>query len=215
MAISVTEILGTDSLSGSRLVINDNFNVLASEINSMEVYFAPSAGTITNLNNVSTEALRVGLSTILLDINASTFDILTNVKMTGNLNLTGGGLVRNDTNPTTLNDTGQAMPATINVGTSTAVPPYSINRVGNSDAVNTLTLSLNTGSIGQEIFFIYSDSQTGLVRINGVASNLVLTGAGTNIDLNGLGQSVHLLCIDNGSGVGVWYVVGGTGYSIS
>tara|TARA_B100001758_G_C18300982_1_gene552348 strand:- start:342 stop:989 length:648 start_codon:yes stop_codon:yes gene_type:complete len=215
MAISVTEILGTDSLSGSRLVINDNFNVLASEINSMEVYFAPSAGTITNLNNVSTEALRVGLSTILLDINASTFDILTNVKMTGNLNLTGGGLVRNDTNPTTLSDAGQAMPATINVGTSTAVPPYSINRVGNSDAVNTLTLSLNTGSIGQEIFFIYAESQTGLVRINGVANNLVLTGASTNIDMNGLGQSVHLLCIDNGSGVGVWYIVGGTGYTVS
>ena len=93
MAISVTEILGTDSLSGSRLVINDNFNVLASEINSMEVYISPSAGTITNLNNLSSEALRVGLSTILLDINASTFDILTNVKMTGNLNMTGAGFV--------------------------------------------------------------------------------------------------------------------------
>jgi hypothetical protein len=214
MAISVTEILGTDSLSGSRLVINDNFNVLASEINSMEVYFAPSAGTITNLNNVSTEALRVGLSTILLDINASTFDILTNVKLTGNLNLTGGGIVRNDTNPTTLNDSGQAMPATINVGTSTAVPPYSINRIGNSDLTFTLTLALNNGSIGQEIFFIYADVTTGLVQITGVASNLVLTAAGTGINMNALGQSIHLLCIDNGSGVGVWYVVGGTGYTI-
>ena len=215
MAISVTEILGTDSLSGSRLVINDNFNVLASEINSMEVYFAPSAGTITNLNNVSTEALRVGLSTILLDINASTFDILTNVKMTGNLNMTGGGVFRNDTNPTTLNDTGQSMPATINVGTTSAIPPYSLNRVGNSDTTNTLTLSLHSGSIGQEIFFIYAESQTGKVRINGVSNNLVLTGAGTNLDLDALGQSVHLLCIDNGSGVGVWYVVGGTGYTVS
>lgn len=215
MAISVTEILGTDSLSGSRLVINDNFNVLASEINSMEVYFAPSAGTITNLNNVSTEALRVGLSTILLDINASTFDILTNVKMTGNLNMTGGGVFRNDTNPTTLNDSGQSMPATINVGTTSAIPPYSLNRVGNSDTTNTLTLSLHSGSIGQEIFFIYAESQTGKVRINGVSNNLVLTGAGTNLDLDALGQSVHLLCIDNGSGVGVWYVVGGTGYTVS
>ena len=214
MAISVTEILGTDSLSGSRLVINDNFNVLASEINSMEVYFAPSAGTITNLNNVSTEALRVGLSTILLDINASTFDILTNVKLTGNLNLTGGGIVRNDTNPTTLNDSGQSMPATINVGTSTAVPPYSINRIGNSDLAFTLTLALNNGSIGQEIFFIYADVTTGLVTINGVGGNLVLTAAGTDINMSALGQSVHLLCIDNGSGVGVWYVVGGTGYTI-
>ncbi len=217
MAISVTEILGTDSLSGSRLVINDNFNVLTSEINAMEVYFAPAAGTITNLANLSSEALRVGLSTILLDINASTFDILTNVKMTGDLNMTGGGVFRNDTNPVTLDDTGQAMPATINIGTTTAIPPYTINRVGNSDTTNTLTLSLFNGSIGQEIFFVYTTG-SGLVTINGVSGNLVLrnntTGvAVTNLNLNQIGESVHLLCIDNGSGVGVWYVVGGVGYT--
>jgi|TARA_B100001173_G_scaffold311169_1_gene327668 hypothetical protein len=215
MAISVTEILGTDSLSGSRLVINDNFNVLASEINSMEVYFAPSAGTITNLNNVSTEALRVGLSTVLLDINASTFDILTNVKMTGNLNLTGGGLFRNDTNPTTQNDTLAGPGMTLDIGATGAIPPYSIYRVGNSDTTNNLQIDIFNGSIGQELFLIYAESNTGTVRFNGVSNNLVLTGAGSNLDLTALGQSVHLLCIDNGSGVGVWYVVGGTGYTVS
>ena len=215
MAISVTEILGTDSLSGSRLVINDNFNVLASEINSMEVYFAPSAGTITNLNNVSTEALRVGLSTVLLDINASTFDILTNVKMTGNLNLTGGGLFRNDTNPTTQNDTLAGPGMTLDIGATGAIPPYSIYRVGNSDTTNNLQIDIFNGSIGQELFLIYAESNTGTVRFNGVSNNLVLTGAGSNLDLTALGQRVHLLCIDNGSGVGVWYVVGGTGYTVS
>jgi hypothetical protein len=215
MAISVTEILGTDSLSGSRLVINDNFNVLTSEINAMEVYFAPSAGTITNLNNLSTEALRVGLSTILLDINSSTFDILTNVKMTGNLNMTGGGIFRNDTNPTDLNATGQAMPATIQVGTSTAIPPFSINRVGNVDVVNTLTLALNNGSIGQEIFFVYT-AGSGDVDIIGVASNMTLPGTGiTTIRLNAVGESVHLLAIDNGSGVAEWVLVGGQGYVLA
>lgn len=217
MAISVTEILGTDSLSGSRLVINDNFNVLASEINAMEVYFAPSAGTITNLNNVSTEALRVGLSTILLDINASTFDILTNVKMTGNLNMTGGGVFRNDTNPTTLNDTAAGASMTINVGTSTAIPPYTINRVGNTDITTDLDIILNSGSIGQEIFFVYTEG-SGSVVIQGVtaSNNVVLPGSGTSrCTLNGAGESVHLLAIDNGSGVPVWYIVGGTGYVIS
>ena len=100
MAISVTEILGTDSLSGSRLVLNDNFNVLASEINAMEVYFSPSAGTITGLTSLTTEALRVGISTVLLDINSSTFDISANVTMNAsNLTLTGGGIFRNDTSP--------------------------------------------------------------------------------------------------------------------
>ena len=215
MAISVTEILGTDSLSGSRLVINDNFNVLTSEINAMEVYFAPSAGTITNLNNVSTEALRVGLSTILLDISASTFDILTNVKMTGNLTMTGSSVFRNDTNPTTLDDTTAGAGMTINIGTSTAIPPFSINRIGNSSGT-TLTLDLWDGSLGQEIFFVYTIG-SGLVTINGVGTNgMVLPGvAMTNLSLNGTGQSVHLLAIDNGAGAAVWHIVGGNGYTIS
>jgi|TARA_R110001583_G_scaffold46526_3_gene145879 hypothetical protein len=214
MAISVTEILGTDSLSGSRLVINDNFNVLASEINAMETYFAPTAGTITNLNNLSTEALRVGLSTILLDINASTFDILTNVKMTGNLNLSGGAIFRNDTNPTPLNDTTAGAGMAINVGNSTAIPPYSINRCGNTDITNTLALTLYSGSIGQEIFFICTEG-SGSVQIQGISSNLVTTGSNDYITLNAVGESVHLLAIDNGLSVPVWFIVGGQGYVLS
>jgi len=214
MAISVTEILGTDSLSGSRLVINDNFNVLASEINSMEVYFSPSAGTITNLNNLSSEALRVGLSTILLDINASTFDILTNVRMTGNLNMTGAGVFRNDTNPQTLNDTFAGPGMTISVGTSSAIPPYTMNRVGNSTA-SPIAITLYSGSIGQEIFFICTEG-SGDVNITGFNSNMVLPGGtGTTITLDAIGESVHLLAVDNGSGVAVWFIVGGTGYGIS
>jgi hypothetical protein len=212
MAISVTEILGTDSLSGSRLVINDNFNVLTSEINAMEVYFTPSAGTITSLNNVSTEALRVGISTVLLDINASTFDILANVRMTENITLQGS-MFRDDTSPTTLDDQGQSMPATIQVGTGNAIPPYTMYRVGNTDAA-ILTLQLNTGSIGQEIFFVYSTGTTN-VNIIGNNDNIVLSNSGTLIKLDGLGQSVHLLAIDNGSGIAVWYVVGGNGYTIA
>ncbi len=214
MAISVTEILGTDSLSGSRLVINDNFNVLASEINAMEVYFAPAAGTITNLQNVSTEALRVGLSTILLDINASTFDILTNVKMTGNLSMSGGGIFRNDTNPTPLNDTTAGATMTIEVGSSTAIPPYTINRCGNTDITSDLDILLNNGSIGQEIFFICTEG-SGNVVIQGVSGNMVTTGALDKITLNALGESVHLLAIDNGSGLPVWFIVGGDGYVLS
>lgn len=218
MAISVTEILGTDSLSGSRLVLNDNFNILTSEINAMEVYFNPTAGTLNNLQNVQTEALRVGLSTVLLDINASTFDVLTNVSMSGNLNLNGGGLFRNDVDPQTLNDgfaTGS--PGVITVGTSTAIPPYTVERVGNSTAVP-ITIQLNDGAIGQEIFFVYSEAQIGVVNIQGASTPLILPGtapSNTKIELDGLGETVHLLCVDDGTGNGVWFLVGGTGYTIS
>ncbi len=211
MAISVTEILGTDSLSGSRLVLNDNFNILTSEINAMEVYINPTAGTITNLNDLKTESLRVGLSTVLLDINASTFDILTNVEMSGNLSLNNGGLFRNDIDPQTLDDV-FATAGVITVGTSSAIPPYTVERVGNS-TITPVTIQLNDGSIGQEIFFVYSEAQTGVISIAGAVTPLVLPG-GTNIELNAQGQTVHLLCVDDGLGNGVWFLVGGTGYSI-
>ena len=211
MAISVTEILGTDSLSGSRLVLNDNFNILTSEINAMEVYINPTACTITNLNDLKTESLRVGLSTVLLDINASTFDILTNVEMSGNLSLNNGGLFRNDIDPQTLDDV-FATAGVITVGTSTAIPPYTVERVGNS-TVTPVTIQLNDGSIGQEIFFVYSEAQTGVISISGAVTPLVLPG-GTSIELNAQGQTAHLLCVNDGLGNGVWFLVGGTGYSI-
>lgn len=217
MAISVTEILGTDSISGSRLVINDNFNILAAEINSIENYINPSAGTITNLNDLRTEALRVGLSTVLLDINASTFDILTDVDINnGDLTITGGGLIRNDVDPQVLNDTFAGASLTINVGTSTAVPPYTIERVGNGNT-SALNILLNDGTIGQEIFFVYSEANTGAVEITGAVNALVLPGAGSTptLTLNEKGDTVHLLCIDDGTGNGDWYLVGGNGYAIS
>ena len=214
MAISVTEILGTDSLSGSRIVINDNFNILANEINSMEVYFSPSAGTITNLNNLQTDALRVGLSTVRLDINASTFDIISNVNVEGgDINLNGGGLTRNNVDPQTLDEVFAAS-STISVGTSTALPPYTIERVSNSGSTP-VQIELWDGKIGQEIFFVYSGAAGGEVEITSPGLSFVLPGSGSIISMNGIGQSVHLLCVDDGTGNGDWYIIGGTGYTVS
>ena len=214
MAISVTDILGTDSLSGSRLVINDNFNILASEINAMEVYFNPSSGTLNNLNDVKTESLRVGLSTVLLDINATTFNILTNVSMSGNLSLNGSGMFRNDVDPQTLNDTYSGAGLTIQVGTSSAIPPYTIERVANTN-VAPLSILLNDGAIGQEIIFTYSEVQVGLVEITGAINPLILPAAQTKVTLGGKGESVHFLCVDDGTGNGEWYIIGGVGFVLS
>jgi len=215
MAISVTEILGTDSLSGSRLVLNDNFNVLASEINAMEVYFSPSAGTITGLTSLTTTALKVGGLSPVLDINATTFNIAANVTMNAsNLTLTGGGIFRNDTAVVTQDDVLAGPTFTLDIGTSSAVPASTMYRCGNN-TVTTVTATLYNGSIGQEIFFMYTEATTGTFRLNAYNNNIVLTGGNTNLDLTAIGQTVHLLAINNGSGVAVWFVVGGTGYSLS
>lgn len=216
MSISITEILGTDSLSGSRLVINDNFNILTSEINAMELYFNPNAGTITNIVDVKTESLRVGLNTVLLDINASTFDILTNLNVNGNLRLRGSGLFRDDVNPQTLNNIFAGPSMTIGVGTSTAIPPYTTERVGNGTA-STLNIQLHNGAIGQEIFFVYSEATTGTVSIVGAIDPLILPSVSTSptVSLNQKGATVHFMCVDDGTGNGDWYLVGGTNYTIS
>jgi hypothetical protein len=213
MPISVTQILGTDSLSGSRLVINDNFNILASEINAIENYFNPVAGTITNLNDVRTESLRVGLSTVLLDINGATFDILAPVNISNsNLRINNGGLIRNDIDPVVLNDVN--VTPIFDVGTAGAPPPYTIERVGNA-GLTAITLVLFEGLIGQEIFFMYSQATTGDVNIIGVSGNPLILSGGSTLTLNGQGQTAHLLCIDDGTGNGDWYLVGGVGYTIS
>jgi hypothetical protein len=217
MAISVTEILGTDSLSGSRLVINDNFNILASEINAMENFFNPTLGTIQGLNDVRTQSLRVGIGTVLLDINAATFNILTSVNVNnGNMKLNGGGLIRNNVDPNTLNDTFVGPSLNTQVGTSTAPPPYTIERVGNT-STSSLTILVNTGLIGQEIFFVYSEATSGAVDIKGAVVGLILPGGGATptVTLSTLGATAHLLCIDDGTGNGLWTLVGGAGYVIS
>jgi hypothetical protein len=217
MAISVTEILGTDSLSGSRLVINDNFAILASEINSMENFFNPTLGTLQGLNDVRTQSLRVGLTTVLLDINASTFNILTSINVNnGNIKLNGGNLIRNNVDPNTLNDVHVGPSLNTQLGTSTAPPPYTIERVGCVNG-STLTVLVNTGLIGQELFIVYSQATTGNVDIKGAVVGLILPGGGATptVRLNTLGASAHLLCIDDGTGNGLWTLVGGAGYSIS
>lgn len=217
MAISVTEILGTDSLSGSRLVINDNFNILASEINAMENFFNPTLGTLQGLNDVRTQSLRVGIGTVLLDINSSTFNILTSVNVNnGNVKLNGGGLIRNNVDPNTLTDTYVGPSLNVQVGTSTAPPPYTIERVANS-STSALTIQVNTGLIGQEIFFVYSEATSGAVDIKGAITSFILPGGGVipTVTLNTLGATAHFLCIDDGTGNGLWTLVGGAGYTIS
>ena len=78
-----------------------------------------------------------------------------------------------------------------------------------------ITIQLFDGAIGQEIFFVYSDATTNTVTIQaGSNTSLVLDG-GTVVELSGQGQTAHFMCIDDGTGNGDWYLVGGAGYTIA
>lgn len=214
MAISVTEILGTDSLAGSRIVINDNFNILADEINLIEVYFNPTAGSITGLASLTTNTIKVGLSTTKLEITSSAFNIISDVNLIGNLNLEGN-LLRNNIDPDIYSDTTLAPSYTANIGSTTAAPEFLLYKVHNSLS-SAVTLSLFAGEIGQEIIFQYDNSNTGDINvIEGTGAAFSLEGNASTITLNGLGQTVHLFSTTDSAGNPLWIIIGGAGYTLS
>jgi hypothetical protein len=88
--ISVTEIQGYDSISASRLTINDNFSVISDAVNGVLTLFNTSAGTIDltsiGTGSISAKALTISsTSTINGTLNVSGTTSLTNVLSTGTL----------------------------------------------------------------------------------------------------------------------------------
>jgi len=90
-----------------------------------------------------------------------------------------------------------------------------MERVGNSDIATPLNLELHEGLIGQEIFFVYSQATTGEVIIQGFSGNPLILPGGTTVTLDAQGQTAHFVCVDDGTGNGDWYLVGGVGYTIA
>jgi hypothetical protein len=214
MSISVTEILGTDSLAGSRLVINDNFNVLADAVNDVLVYLNTSSGTLTNLTSLTTNTLTVGLSSPRLQVTTSVFNITANPVVQGNMNLQGN-LYRDNVDSTLINEVTTSPSLTKNIGSSSAVPTYTIERVSNNGSTP-LTVTVFEGEIGQEIIFCYYDSTSGSVDIVAdVSTTFVLTGTWTKVVLSGIGQTAHFLCVPDASNNPVWYLIGGLGYTLA
>ena len=62
--MAVTEILGTDSLSSSRVTLNNNFIVLEDDINDIKTYLDPTATTLTGVGITATSLIVSGTSAL-------------------------------------------------------------------------------------------------------------------------------------------------------
>ena len=216
MSISVTEILGTDSIASSRIVINNNFNVVTNEINQIENYLDPSSGILDGLSSLTTNALTVGSTGSYLSVSSTAFTMTSDVTVNGNMDVVGHVYTNNIYATTISEDTMGASSA--DIGTISSAPAKSIYRVGNSASSPTgsFTLNLWAGEIGQEITFVYESGYTGTVSIVEAGSVPIVLGSGnTQIDLDAVGDTVKLICITNSVGNKEWYVTGGNGYVIS
>ena len=208
MAISVTEILGTDSVSGSRIVINDNFSILATEINAMETYFSPSAATITNLTQITTETLTVGLATPKLTVGASSVAVTAAFSVSSAYNATFNGRLLAASQDST------SITSSTSLGTTSAAPTYNLYRASHS-ATGNLVITLFEGLKGQDVTIVCEAITGGGDVVISAGSNTSIVG-GTSITMDTTGETVILRAVTDSAGTGQdWYVVGGDGYVLA
>ena len=113
---NITEILGTDSLSSSRLTINSNFTAVNDEIADITALIDPTTATIAGIDSITAESLT--LTTIIsqsqtqllaVDSSVADFGVATNfneevdlkkaVLMSGKLGAGGSGNGSQSTTP--------------------------------------------------------------------------------------------------------------------
>lgn len=199
MAIKVTEILGTDSISASRIVINDNFNILEDEINAIEVYLDPSAGTIESLKSIESKKIKIGdvnTPSIESDENEVKFNKVVTIKDDVYFN----GAIYNANYEKRI-DTLDG--PTFNIDPiNTSVSDYLLENINTGQ----FDIELEDAEDGRIITFIRIAS-TGDITI--IPTNVILQTGKTKIELDDTGSSVTLKFIDDG-----WYIIASNGITL-
>lgn len=113
MAIEITEILGSDSIAQSRIVLNQNFNILKNSINSISDYVNIADRTITGIQKLTVKKGETNITETLIDTNGSgsfggnisvTGNITVNSLLTSNgVNVSGGNISLNSSTSKIIN----------------------------------------------------------------------------------------------------------------
>jgi len=187
---NITEILGTDSVSSSRPVINSNFELLNDEVASITALLDPTTATLSNVTSISANSLSLlsGGSSIA-SITATEAIFTVDSTFNGALKIGGklikSGLVGSYTTPSTI-----ATPTSIIASTYF---------VANS-------FSLPAGNEGQEVTIISRASGDIVVQ---AAAGIDLGVTSITLPLLVPNASVTLRCFNN-----IWFVISSYGATI-
>lgn len=178
---NITEILGTDSVSSSRPVINMNFELLNDEIASITAYLDPTTGILSSLTSLGAQALTIssGATSIFnVGITGATFDV--DVTCNGEL-VIDGKLIKSGAVGSTVTATVNVAPATIEAAT------YFID----------VNFGIPAGEEGQEVTMInIGASSIAIIAAPGA------TLAATSIALDNANSTVTLRCFNN-----KWFII--------
>jgi hypothetical protein len=185
MAVVITELLGTDPFSGSRITINANFASLANEVNDLEAVFgiSLSSGNMDLTANVSGGVIKAN-----------------SVLVNNTIQMPATGVP----NVTITGSTGDIQAETMELSTSASIPTLSVNNLTTSSlgssvfngqaTFNKLLLirdgwALNKVNIGaQSTHTVINDDNVVLFQPTGVSpDSLTLTADAALVD----GHVVH------------------------
>ena len=186
---NITEILGTDSVSSSRPVINSNFELLNDEIATITALLDPTTSTLTGLSNLSTQALVVAAGgTTFATVNATGATLEVDATFNGAL-VVDGKLVKSGVVGSA------AVPSTNYAPTSIAASTYFVDNA----------FTVPAGDEGQE--FTVINRAAGSIAVQAaVGASLAVT----SITLDAANSTVTLRCFNN-----TWYVIASYNATIS
>ena len=181
--MAVTEILGTDSLSSSRITLNDNFVELQDRIDDISTYLDTTAQTLTGVS-ISATQITVSGTAGFLSVETDELTVLASTDMQGGVKRTG-------------------VTGSMSNGVTSILEPYTSNIyfVDGTSGPMALPTSQST-THGTEILLIAANAGTHTFDSSNIA------GIST-AEFTGQGQIVELRAIDSGNGSIWWYVVGG------
>jgi len=164
---SITTLLSTDSLSSSRIVLNDNFAAINNEVNEIAGLLDVSAQTLTLTGSINAGSLNVAVSggSNLFVVNSS--DIIASVPVTLEDSLVlEAGLSHSISNGIT------TMPAANSYAKTTYIVDASVLSGINAVAA---------GNDGQDVTFIAANADFTIdsTNIAGVTQNIIVATNGT------------------------------------
>ena len=185
--ISITEIQGYDSISSSRLTINDNFNIISDSINSVLGVLNVETGAF-DLSALSSGSLQ-----------AKTLNITSQASISGSLNVTGNTTVTGD-----LQVGGKVKTSNILLGSTSSILPDSNGGLNLYGATGTSSISTKvTGTFDYVV----------LPKVSSLTTLLALQNPHVGTLAYSIGGTALYLCISTSStpgATGTWVKVSTT-----
>lgn len=138
---NITEILGTDSISASRPIINQNFNLINDEVADITALLDPTTGVIQGISSATVAALSVinNTSTIAL---FSTTGIDLNVDVEINARITmAGQIVKSGADGDPNMQTGTPTPGSLQESTYFVADTFSLPAAENGQEVTIINIT--------------------------------------------------------------------------